>query len=307
MTKTVVVANESGSVGKTTCVVNLACAAAARGRTVWVTDVDGQADASYHFGHTRPKLVMGDVLTGRKMIRISGEPGDDDPENFRAPTMRDIAVPAYRETPELAKSEGGIFTDDPKAVEWLRRITIFPSGKSRSPGGPTMYDDTAELNKSGWGGMALGNAVRGNTMPPPDLHIIDTHGTKSIVMMSALAVADKIITCVLPDKKSTGKHLNELIKTIGEVKAVAGRDQLDLDAIIPCRVRPANHGKFYRLKIEAVEQKYQEKVTPRIYEAVSAGEAYEAKEPLLLWVPDTRVTDEYFDVLKWLDEHGVTQ
>jgi chromosome partitioning protein len=65
MTRIIPVANQAGSVGKTTTVLALAGSLAKRGKQVVVVDADAQANATHHLGVDEPKRTTGDVLLQR--------------------------------------------------------------------------------------------------------------------------------------------------------------------------------------------------------------------------------------------------
>ena len=65
MTKTIVVANQKGGVGKTTTAVNLGAALAERGKKVLLIDFDPQANCSSNIGARKDKPGVYELITGK--------------------------------------------------------------------------------------------------------------------------------------------------------------------------------------------------------------------------------------------------
>lgn len=65
---TLAVANQAGSAGKTTTVINVGALLAEAGKRVRIVDLDGQANATYALGRSGPARTTGDVLLRRSTL-----------------------------------------------------------------------------------------------------------------------------------------------------------------------------------------------------------------------------------------------
>lgn len=95
MTRTIVVANQKGGVGKTTTVANLGAALAGMGRRVLLIDLDPQAALTatfgfdpYHLDVSMYSVLMSDSTTLARIMR----PADPDLEFAIAPSTIDLAA-----------------------------------------------------------------------------------------------------------------------------------------------------------------------------------------------------------------------
>lgn len=295
-------AGASGSSGKTTGLVNLATQFAARGLRVRVIDLDNQGDASQYLGYTEPPYVIADVL-GRERVFPDGNGG------VRVPTMAEIEVPFYRPTADEVVEYGGRTSRRASQAEWMRRITVIPSGIGST--GLTLSSVMAMLARDHLGADRVRKALvsiddgRPNH-EIPDLEVIDVYGVVGDFTYQSLAIADAVVTAVTPDDKATGRHLNELSDVVDEI-ADLSNPKLKLAGIIPSRVRPRRDGEFYQDVLEGLEadERYGPLVTTRVRDAVVVPEGFRAGEPLLLWSPAANVTKDYEEVAEWLRKRGV--
>ncbi|GGM82792.1 hypothetical protein GCM10012275_61600 [Longimycelium tulufanense] len=302
MGKKIAIWNESGSVGKTTTVVNLACALAKRGERVRVVGLDPQCDAEYYLGIGSTPRHTGDMLVERTVI------GEDGERTKVLYTIAECEVPVGIRVANPHAEEY-----DPTAAEWLSRITVVPAGAD-------LYDDQVALDQDPLGGTRLREAfeeAEQNGDEDKVITLFDCPGSKSVFTINVLYAldpkdGDRVVTCTPPDWKGTG-GLGKMQKTLNEVNRRTRRTEknlLDIDAVVPCRVPPSNRGKFFQNRLADLKQDdspWAAKVAPRIREAVVVPESFWQQEPLLIYVPDEPVTADYLALLDWLDERGVTK
>ncbi|MBF6422667.1 AAA family ATPase [Nocardia farcinica] len=300
-----------GSTGKTTEAVNLGCALAARGKKVRWIDGDGQGDTSQYLQYQHPPYVLGEALG-----QVEVYPDPTTKSGLRVPTLREIEVPIYRETEEEAAELGGLAPQNDEQAEWLKRLTLIPSGTGAS--GTTLGSAVTFLEREQMGAekalKALDSIDDGRPDDEiPDYEFFDLHGTVGPMTYLALRWASRgsnehgrsgAIVVVTPDDKSTGRHLKEAKDIVAEVNEF---HPIELLAIIPTRVRPVRHGKFYVVTFDRLREseEYGHLVTNTVRESVYAPESFAAREPLLMWVPNEGITTDQESVLDWLIEHKV--
>jgi cellulose biosynthesis protein BcsQ len=294
-------AGAGGSCGKTTEAITVGALMAAQGRRVRWVDLDGQGDASQYANYSLAPYVIGEALIGAAVF-------PDGNGGHRAPTLAEIEQPIYRATEEEVKEYGGLTSSRPEVAAWLQRLSIIPSGVGST--GTTLPGAVAHLERAGMGADTFRELLRNidveSDTEPVDVEIYDLHGTVGWLTYHVLAIADKVVTTVVPDDKTTGRHLDELRAIIAQVENF--NRGLRLDAIIPVRCRPKRDGTFYDEILVGLEtsEQYGHLVTPRVREAVVVPESFKEREPLPLFVPNDLVTKDNKAVLEWLDAHGVT-
>jgi cellulose biosynthesis protein BcsQ len=312
---------EAGSAGKTTIMATWGALLAMLGFTVELVDLDGQGNLSKHFGigvtvegdgdegdgllelgkdygsgaYPAP-LTLGDALTGRK-AQFPGEPGP------RLITLDDIRRCAYN---ELGIPGYGVRvpSGDETTIEWLKRIHIYPNGPSYITGEMIpFYVDEAEMQaKNPMAGMVLKTKMD-KVATTPHFRGYDIHGTKSMSMMSALIKMKRAINAVVLDDKTTGPDLDYLIRTIDEMKEY--NEDLKL-AMILVGIVDGQMGNFGRKMLDRLRTRHRPIVPDvEIRKAVTVREAYYAREPLPLWVPNAPVTNDFRLALAWAFENGV--
>ena len=304
-------AGEAGSAGKTTSAVTFVSMLAQMGFDVELMDLDGQGNASKHLGigvspypddklldpagDYPPPLVLGDALLERKALF----PGDSEE---RVITLNDIRRCAYNES---GIPGYGVITDDEDAIEWLKRIHVYPNGPSYISGAQRdFYQDEADLSSDPFAGMVLSGKMD-DVNTAPHFRIYDLHGTKSISMMSALVRVQRVFNCVLLDDKTTGVDLDHLKQTIAGMTKL--NKKLALAMILPCRVKAASQrGLHGREMLARLRERHGPLVADvEIREAVTVSEAYAAREPLPLWVSRDPVMDDYREALAWALDSGM--
>jgi chromosome partitioning protein len=101
------VVNQKGGVGKTTVVLGLAAASAARGRTVLVVDLDPQANATTGMGVWNPASTIADALDTdavgsiRAVVEPAGWPEGDGPIPHVAPSSARLAQSEHQMATDL--------------------------------------------------------------------------------------------------------------------------------------------------------------------------------------------------------------
>lgn len=299
-----------GSSAKTSQAVNQACEYARRGLDVRYWDGDNQGDGSTWFHYMEPPTVIGEVLAGKETI--------DDPTSRsgkRVASMREIELPIFRSSAEEAEELGGLAAEEPGQAEWLRRLTIVPSGIGVT--GTTLNDAMTDMARDSLGPENVLAAIESidadrDEADVPDIEIFDLPGMVGPLHYLALKWASKggtkggrsgVVLVVTPDDKSMGKHFWD---ALAKIQSVSAHYPIETVAIMPTRVSK-NRGKFYVEMYETFKGRPQLEnlITPPVHEAVHVPESYGVRRPLLLWVPDERVTKDQEAVADWLKEHGV--
>lgn len=322
------VGGEFGSSAKTTGVVAMAACLAQAGMITEIMDFDGQGNASKHLGfgvnkHPDDKLLdlnqaaapltVGDALADRDVYV-------PDEQQWRQVNFDDVRRCALNRT---GIPGHGVITDpdDPDSAEtreWLERLFIYPNGDSYASGHRRdFYSDELSLSQNPIGGASLMEETK-KLSSCPHVRIWDLHGTKSLLMYAAFAQAKWLFTSVLLDDKTTGSDLDNLMRTIDEVRKLNA--QLQLALIVPSRVKPASHrGKFGNEMLDRLTQRHGDKIAHArvkhtdkasateainevpltVRETVVVNEAYREREPLPMWVPEASVTDDYRRILLW--------
>jgi hypothetical protein len=290
--------------------VNQACEWARRGLNVRYWDGDTQGDGSTYFHHMEPPYVLGEVLAG-----VDAIPDPSSKTGRRVPTMREIALPVGRETAEEAEQIGGLWSEDPEKVAWLRRITLVPSGIGST--GTTLGDAVTVMERDSLGHEKVLEKLESiddgrSDGEIPDIEIFDLAGTPTPMHYLALKWAARggtkggrsgVILVVTPDDKAMGKHFQDALNRIHDT---AKYHPIEPVAIIPTRIS-SNRGKFYVEMYSNFKDnpKFAPLLTPPVREAVYAGESYASREPLLIYVPEESITQDQTAVADWLKEHGV--
>lgn len=132
---------------------------------------------------------------------------------------------------------------------------------------------------------------------------LDCHGDLNLATMNALIAADTVITAVKPAEKET-EGWGELVDIVKAV-AQANKNNLRVEALIPCDVFKSAQGKAYGDGLNEVLEEHGDIVTEPVPHAVTQVEAYRNREPLPIWVPNDPVSKAYRKVRTQLAERGI--
>lgn len=272
MTK-ITVANQAGSAGKTTFVVNAAAELVINhGKRVRVIDLDYQANATFHLGHTdAAEPTIYEVLIDRVPLR----------DAERQVQIRD------------GEDEDGTarFVDVPG-------LTIVPANRKTLEG--------CEIRLAGVTGaeQRIRLALEAAAHEEPDvITFIDCPGSLGTLTVAALIGSDVAGTVFSPQEKEAGA-IGSFAKTVTDV-AEAYNPNLELQFVVPSIVPPPGSGKYYTDVMDMVRGRWKELMTPPIRRSVRVGEAYSAQTPLALLEPSESVTSDIAAVVKDLINRGV--
>lgn len=260
------IANDSGSVGKTTCVVSLATLLAhEQGLRVRVVDLDQQANATTNFGCYDPQGHIGDVLLRRKTHR-----------------------------PGAGRNEA-VGIEDVEVGTEIPNLTLVPGSRA-------LKADGVELSRAPMSQLRLTHDLR--AAPPADVTLIDCPGTVGVVTIGAIAAADAVITVTQPTVKEAG-GISDLLESV-EAVAEEANPKVHLAGIIPNNVPPQGNVYRDTLNALAAEgSDYAPLLTPEVRRSVLVPESYSHGTPLPLYAPREAVTDDFRAVLGWLGRRGL--
>lgn len=264
------VANNSGSVGKTTTVVSVAVLLAQSGLRVRVIDLDPQANASTWLGHPECEgVTVADVLRARATIAA-----------VERPARRPVGVDEETGMPEYAEDS---------VIEGL---TVVPAVRS------TLDALVVELPGVPGSVLHLQDALA--SAAAVDVTLIDCPGSLNVlVTMALLATAAEgsedvgsrgLITCVKPSGKEV-EGLPALLKELHGVRRMYKED-VPLLSIVPCAMPP--QGDVYREQLAGLQEAFGDVVAPAVRRRSVVDEAYTNFVPVPLYGYKAReVTADY--------------
>lgn len=120
--------------------------------------------------------------------------------------------------------------------------------------------------------------------------VIDTPPSLGLVTLAALAAADVIVASVACEAEAYDQ-LDRLVGIVASRVARTLRPGQDVHWIIPTRFdrRRLIDGEV----VDLLHQKYPNKVTPPIREAVAAKDAYSAGQPVSVYAPTSGIASDY--------------
>jgi chromosome partitioning protein len=134
---------------------------------------------------------------------------------------------------------------------------------------------------------------------------LDCPGSLGVLTVAALIAANAALTVFTPMEKEAG-GIARFEATIRKVRRVyPSSHDLDLRAVVPSIVPPANSGQYYHDVYDEVTDGWGDIVTPPIRRSVRVGEAYSAQQPLPVFAPDLPVTHDVAKVVDFLLSTGV--
>ena len=262
---TLAIANDSGSVGKTTCVVSLAALLAEQGRRVRVIDLDQQANASTNLGCSEPGLHVGDVLLRRKLERPGG--GRHEP---------------------VSLEDAEVMTDVP--------------GLTLIPGSRALKADGIELSRQPLSQLRLMHDLRAAS--PVDVTLIDCPGTVGVVTIGAIAAADAVVTVTQPTLKEAG-GIADLLESIEAVAEEANPKVRLAGIIPNNVPPTGNVYRDTLNALAAEGSEYAPLLTPEVRRSVLVPESYSHGVPLPVYAPREPVTQDFRAVLAWFAAEGL--
>lgn len=159
--------------------------------------------------------------------------------------------------------------------------------------------DVIALTSAAAGEQRLKTALR---TAAADVILIDCPGAINALTISALVVADAVLTVTQPTLKEM-KGISELEDTINDL-AEAYNPDLALAGVVPCIV-PSGPGQLYSDAMSLLARDYAGLVTPSVRRAIRVPEAHAQALPLPAHAPRAEVTEDYRKVLAWLTDRGV--
>lgn len=174
------------------------------------------------------------------------------------------------------------------------RLTVVPASAD--------LDGTAiELARALGGDQRLRRAMQ--AAPPVDINIYDCPGALSVLTIGALVVGRWVITVTKPTIKELA-GVPALEDTIAEVRD-SYNDEIELAGVVPCEVPAKTAGKVYEMALGLLQKEYGELVTPPVRRSARVPEAYSNGQPLHVYAPNEPVTEDYRNVLRYLEQRGV--
>lgn len=251
---TYTVANNSGSVGKTTSVVTMGVLLAQRGLRVRVIDLDSQANATSVLGHPDAGgKTVADVLRAEAMIA-----------EVERPARKSVGVDEETGLP--------IFDDD----HVIEGVTVVPAVRS------TLDRMVVEIAREPGAVLHLQDAVL--AAEKVDVTLIDCPGSLNVLVTAALLATASddvrgLITCVKP----SGKEVEGIPALLDELAATRRlyKEDIELVSIVPCAVPP--QGSVYEEQLESLTAAFGDMVTPVIRRRSIVDEAYTNYVPIPLY------------------------
>lgn len=264
------VANGSGSAGKTTLALALADQLATAGTTVCVVDVDPQGNATTASGADTQRAGIGHALDAARA---------NDPDDFPGtPTAEVLAVLE----PQITR----LLQDTPFGYQVLGAGTRARAQQAvNSLGSPDQQQHLTRVVRT----------------LPHQMIIIDSHGDLGNMTRAAIRAADHIIAVTPPAAKET-KGIPELIAEVDQLRA-AGATRAQVDALVPTMVRARE--RVARVYLEAIGDRWGTIATPTIRFAAAVGEATLARQPITAYDPASGVAADHRAVYDHLVCQGV--
>ncbi len=181
-------------------------------------------------------------------------------------------------------------------------IATEVEGVSLLPAARDLESVTAQLFATRGAERRLKTALR-DIDDQYDLILTDCPGQLSIVTSAALVAADKVVTVSFPTgKESQGiTDFELLVRELAEAHDL----EIRMDAILICMVPSRNAGALYAEVAEAINEKWPEKVAPKIRRGICVPDSFVMKKPLPIAFPNQGVTADYEAAYNWLHERRI--
>lgn len=275
----VAVMNPAGSSAKSSTVAAIAAELASQGRRVLVVGLDPQGNVTTWFGVRRDSAGISQAIQSASVAW----PGVS-PEEVQAELQRQV-----RRTIQHTSSGVDLIVED---LQLQHTIAVWAT-----------FDRPEYLLAD----------VLASVQDDYDAILIDCKGDMGVLTLAAMQAVRpddpagrkvQAVCVCLPDVKSIGG----LARVRAEVERLAGEgDQVELAAVIPVKIQHRNASAVADDLYQELKQDptVAPKLTPPVRKVATLDEAYMRGEPVTIWDPTWKVSEDYRAVVEHLRNRKV--